>query len=159
MLGRRSSRKPVRQAMPRAIHEWAAAWNALDAQRMADLFTEDAVYTDNAFGARYSGHDGAKAWVELVAEELANVKVSIDSVLASGNEVAVRWRFTATARQRESEDSSVPGESRQGHDIDVPAMSAFELQGERIRRITNHYEGRGLWLARQWIRHEFEKDS
>ena len=36
--GQPSDRGPV----PRPVREWAAAWNAGDAERMAALFTEDA---------------------------------------------------------------------------------------------------------------------
>ena len=47
--------------VPEVVQRWADAWNTADAQGMAELFTENEVYQDFAFGAKIKVRRGWRA--------------------------------------------------------------------------------------------------
>lgn len=63
--------------VPPVAREWAAAWNAGDAEQMAGLFAEDGIYEDHAFQVAFQGRDGVAQWVSITTESIDEPRVEI----------------------------------------------------------------------------------
>jgi steroid delta-isomerase-like uncharacterized protein len=82
--------------LPRIAVRWASAWNNGQGQRLARLFTVDARYTDQAFGATFTGRDGVATWVGITQDSIENARVDLGSAFRAGNRVAIQWTFSGT---------------------------------------------------------------
>lgn len=118
--------------IPPIVEKWAKAWETDDAQGMADLFTEDGVYEDFAFQARFQGRDGVATWVKLTAENIPEVRAEILDAFQAGDRVAVRWVFHGTPLRFAAIEAT-------GKSFAVPAVTVFEMEGDRIRRASDYY--------------------
>lgn len=124
----RASARPV----PKIVRAWASAWNMGDAEGMARLFTADGVYEDFAFGARFQGQEGVAQWVTITSESIPDVRIDVIDAFRAGDRVAVKFVFNGTPRSL----GPVPST---GKSFGVPAVSYFELRGNRIRQIGDYY--------------------
>jgi SnoaL-like domain len=82
------------------VAEWIAgygrAWEEKDADGVAALFTEDAIYRDEPFGEPHHGHDGVRAyWTGVTStQEGARVRFGTPAVGGDGRHVAVEFWVT-----------------------------------------------------------------
>ncbi len=119
---------------PRAVREWAAAWNTGDAGRMAALFTEDGAYEDHAFQVEFRGRDGIAQWVEITAGSIDDARVEVHEAFRHGDRIAVEWTFSG-----EDTAGGLAGQPPTGKSFSVPAASFFEVEGNKIRRVEDYY--------------------
>lgn len=78
-----------RAQAPRAVREWAAAWNEGDAGKMAALFAGDGAYEDHAFGVEFRGRDGIAQWVSITNASIDDAHVEIQHAFRHGDRIAV----------------------------------------------------------------------
>lgn len=73
------------------LEDYGRAWEDLDPEAAASLFTEDAVYQWGPFGQRVRGRPLIKnAWAEAT-ERQENVEFGFEVLTASGSGGIVRW--------------------------------------------------------------------
>jgi hypothetical protein len=77
------------KSVPRVAQDWLGAWNTGDADRMASLFTPDGTYTDHAFGASFTGPDGAAQWVTITTSSIGDLRGNIRWARRYGKVVVV----------------------------------------------------------------------
>lgn len=123
-----------RGPVPRPVRDWAAAWNTGDSQRMAALFTEDGVYEDKAFGTVFEGKDGVAQWVSITTASINDTQVEVHDAFRKGDRIAVRWTFSGT-----DSAGGLGGQPPTGRSFAVPAVSVFEMKGNKIERVEDYY--------------------
>ena len=114
------------------VAQWAAAWNAADADAMADLFTPGATYEDLAFQVAFTGREAIAQWVSITSGAIPDAHVKIDDAFRTGDRIAVRWTFTGTPE-------AVGEVQASGESFTVPVVTLMELDGGRIARVTDAY--------------------
>lgn len=123
-----------RGPVPRPVREWAAAWNTGDPERMAALFTKDGVYEDKAFGAVFEGKEGVAQWVSITTASIDETQVEVHYAFRKGDRIAVRWTFSGT-----DSAGGLGGQPPTGRSFAVPAVSVFEVKGNKIERVEDYY--------------------
>ena len=119
---------------PRPVREWAAAWNTGSPERMAALFTEDGAYEDHAFQVEFRGRDGVAQWVEITNAAIADTRVEVEEASRAGDRIYVEWTFSGT-----NSAGGLAGQPPTGKAFSVPAVSVFEMKGNKIRRVEDYY--------------------
>jgi nuclear transport factor 2 (NTF2) superfamily protein len=78
-------------AAARWAHTWSQAWPERDAEAIAALYSDAAVYRSPAFRAPHLGQAGVRRYLvrELSAEQ--NIQCWFGTPIASGDRAAVEW--------------------------------------------------------------------
>ncbi|WP_033293702.1 nuclear transport factor 2 family protein [Amycolatopsis jejuensis] len=129
-----ASQSTVSTRYPHVVTAWANAWNTGDAARMAELFTADGTYRDNAFQVSMSGRDGVANWVTITGKSIGSPQVDLIDAFRSGDRIAVRWTFSGT--DVGAFDRTRPASGKRFH---VPVTTIIDLRGSRIRQVTDYY--------------------
>ena len=125
-----ANQRPV----PKVVEQWAAAWNTGSPEQMAGLFTEDGVYEDHAFQVAFQGKDGIAQWVSITNSSLNDTHVEVNGAFRCGKRIAVQWTFSGT-----DSAGGLAGQPPTGKSFSVPAVSIFEMKGNKIRRVDDYY--------------------
>lgn len=123
---------PTGRPVPQVVQQWADAWNKADATGMAKLFTDDGVYQDFAFEARFQGQAGVAGWVTLTVDAIPDARVVILDAFQASDRVAVQWVFSGTPRRLGALAST-------GKSFSVPVTSVFFLKQGRIQTVADYY--------------------
>lgn len=127
------------------VRTYYAAFNAHDRVSMLALLTEDVVH-DPSQGGRRVGRD---AFAEFMAHMDACYREHIDDIMVltepSGARAAAEFtvRGTYVATEPGVPEGTAPA---RGQTYVLPAGAFFTLRGERIARVSNHYN-LGDWVA------------
>jgi limonene-1,2-epoxide hydrolase len=104
-------------------------WGDPQAEKLARLFAEDAVWVDGPNGV----HHGAEAIVDELARQLSTFRgqwAEVDTLIADGGTVMVEWHGGFTAR---------------GKTIHTKVMAAFEVDADgRIRQMRESFDMKSL---------------
>lgn len=119
---------------PRVVRQWAAAWNTGSPEDMAALFTEDGTYEDHAFQAAFQGRDGAAQWISITNASIDDAHVEIHEAFRGGDRIAVQWTFSG-----KNTAGGLAGLPPTGKSFSVLAVSIFEMEGNKIRRVDDYY--------------------
>ena len=96
--------------MPQSLDEWIEAyrlaWENMDADAAAALFTPDATYRDNIFEDPHRGQEGVRSYWESVTAPQSDVRVLMGRPFVDGSRVAVE--FWATMKYA-GEETTLPG--------------------------------------------------
>ena len=108
----------------KVVLEYVAAFNRRDADALRSLFTDDAL----VYGVLGWGEldKVVPIWLELW--EAFDVRLHVESIIAEGDTVAVRYA------ERGTSVGTFRGQEPTGRPFEVVAMEWFELEGGRIRR-------------------------
>lgn len=107
---------------------------------MAELFTEDGVYEDLAFGFVMEGKQGVVDWVSITLAGAPDTNVDVVYAFEAGERAAAHWIFSGTHTGAWGPDLPPTGEP-----FLLPVASLFELEGELIRRVHDYYN-LATWL-------------
>jgi hypothetical protein len=102
------------------VEEWAEAVRAEDAERISELYTEDAVWYDDAGGDRFTGVAGAYRGWDIFGG--IDGVTSVDVIAVGEDRAAVRWTF------------GLPG------DAEITGVSILELDDDLISAETVYYD-------------------
>lgn len=108
------------------VSEWVESWQTGDAARMAELFTSDGTYVDNAFSATSTGPAQVSDWVELTSESIDGLTIERSSVFSEGNNIAVT--------------STLSGQLRGAPEpFSVPMTSIITIENGHISSVNDSY--------------------
>jgi steroid delta-isomerase-like uncharacterized protein len=132
--GTRPGKREGAAMAPEVVQRWADAWNTASPERMAALFTDDGVYEDFAFQARFQGKEGVALWVTITNASVRDARVELIDAFGVGDRAAARWIFSGTDTGAFARDLPPTGRS-----FSVRVASFFELEGGLIRRVGDYY--------------------
>lgn len=118
------------------LKTFAAAVEANDGNRLADLFTDDGVYDDYFFGPSKPGRQAIADMLAHFYDGGKNFKWEFYDPVVSGRIGYASYRF--------SYDSTLP--EAKGVRVMFEGISRFDLEGERIKRYSEVFD-RGSALA------------
>ena len=101
-----AERSRLSGTLDRWIEGYRKAWENLDPEAAARLFTPDATYRSNIFEDPYHGRDGVRAYWQSVTSSQSEVRVRMGRPFADGSRVAVEWWTTMRVA---GEEVTLPG--------------------------------------------------
>ncbi len=120
---------------PRVVRQWAEAWNTGNPEQMAGLFTDDGVYEDHAFQATFRGKDAVAQWVSITTGAIDDVHAEVLGTSRRGDLITVDWIFSGKDTK-----NGLGGQPPTGNSFSVPAMSTFQMKGNKIQRVDDYYD-------------------
>lgn len=133
------SERPDDAALRAVAGAFEDAWNQHDAQRVAEVFAEDAVMEDpGAPEAVLRGRSAIRAYFEswLRAFPDAQIRQEVLFTPLGGEEYASRWRIWGTMEH----DLRPPGFAATHQPVETEGMAIIELRGRLISRCRQFYD-------------------
>lgn len=112
--------------VPRLAKAWVAGWESKDPQRLAALFTSDAVYTDHAVGKVSRGTAGVAAWQAGTHQLIPTVHATLVDAFRSGDRMLIQTIYAGQIQ-------GAP------HPFAVPMATVLHLRGNRIVTDDDYY--------------------
>ena len=135
---------------PAFVEDWSRrfleAWNALDADGVASLCTEDVVWEDAGLPEPVRGRDGVRAFIEATRRAFPDFHVEEEGspcIVGSEPRVLSRYRMTGTMRGPWEPLGFAPTGAR----ISVPGVDEWTFDGELMCHYATYYDSVGM--ARQ----------
>jgi len=108
------------------IEQYYAAWQPGNADSILAFFTEDAVFEDLAFEARFEGPDQIRAFIDLTYSGIPDFAVKPTHIVVGDGSAAAEWVMSGTHQ------GDLPGLPRTGQAFALRASSVITLSEERI---------------------------
>jgi steroid delta-isomerase-like uncharacterized protein len=104
------------------------AWSMHDAEAIDDVFNENAVYEDVAYGTKNHGQEEIKNFFNETFKDIPDFKVTLISWFACGNRLSCEWVMAGTLIG-DSTDVSAEGKSFsvRGASVAIIKDGKFEL--------------------------------
>lgn len=112
--------------VPQIARAWLDAWKSSDPNRLAALFTEDAVYTDRAADKVSHGQDGVATWHQGTHKLIPNVDFQLLDAFGTGDRVAIEGLYSGQIQ-------GAP------HPFALHMATVLQLRGDRIASDTDYY--------------------
>jgi steroid delta-isomerase-like uncharacterized protein len=127
---------PVQAAGPTLAptQRWAAYWSSHDMDRLLSIFTDDCVYEDVTLGVVNHGKAELAPFARGFFTAFPDLYVEIRSRFNSGDRAAVEWSMSGT------HEGDLMGTPPTQNFFLLRGASAFELQGDKIRRCSDYWD-------------------
>lgn len=89
------------------LERYRRAWQERDAAAAGELFTEDAIYRDQAFEQAHAGRDGIRRYWEGVTAGQQDIELAYGTPIAVDDRLAVEWWVNL---RHEGAEVSIAGE-------------------------------------------------
>ena len=129
----------VPEALPAAVAEWVAGWEALDAERHVAPYAEDAILVAVPTGETIHGREAIRANIAGLFAAFSGATARMPSVLVAGDRAAVEWTFEG--RYTGQLPGLPPGT---GEPVSFRGVSIIELADGSIQRTTRYFDLFGL---------------
>jgi ketosteroid isomerase-like protein len=93
----------ARDEVARWLEGYEEAWEMLDADKAAALFTKDATYQDNPYADPYQGRQGIHGYWTTVTSDQQDVDFTHEVLAVSGNTGIAHWRSKFTQKSSGSD--------------------------------------------------------
>jgi steroid delta-isomerase-like uncharacterized protein len=130
------------EAREKLMHEYLAAWNARDAERVASFFAADAVYEDLGAGEVASGLNGIRRHVGRVHRGFPDLRFELVRAAHGAQFTAGEWRSTMT-HLGEFSGLAPTGRLVQSSGVDIATL---DNEG-RISHLASFYDGAAIMRA------------
>ncbi len=116
-------------SLARIMETYGHAWETRDAALVLEVFTEDATYQQDPFGAPMLGHAGIHRYWEEATRNHRDIRFRWQPISSTGSLYVVEWgaQFTRV-------DS--------GRCMELRGVMFIELRGERIFRFREYWHRR-----------------
>jgi steroid delta-isomerase-like uncharacterized protein len=153
--GSKASTEAVPSGREALMHDYLAAWNARDPERIASFFTDDAVYDDRGAGALLRGRDQIRAHAARVHAAFPDLNFELVRAAHGDDFTAGEWRSRMTHRG-EIDGLAATGKVVESGGVDVATLDPED----RITHLVSYYDGaeimrdlgvlpaRGSWAER-----------
>jgi steroid delta-isomerase-like uncharacterized protein len=118
------------------MRDYLAAWNARDAERIANFFVEDAVYDDRGAGAVVRGPAEIRAHAARVHSAFPDLHFELVRAAHGEDFTAGEWRSRMTHRG-EIDGLAPTGRVVESGGVDVATIGA----GGKIAHLVSYYDG------------------
>jgi steroid delta-isomerase-like uncharacterized protein len=119
---------------PELIHEWIAAWNAHDGDRVAGVFGEEFLYEDVTFGVVMRTPQDVKGFVDGFVAVAPDCAFEIGSAFVAGGFGGADWTCTGTHR------GDMPGMPASGKRFSLRGATIFELRDGRFSKAADYWD-------------------
>jgi steroid delta-isomerase-like uncharacterized protein len=124
------------------MRDYLAAWNARDADRIAEFFADDAVYEDHGAGAVARGRDAIRAHAAGVHAGFPDLHFELVRAAHGDDFTAGEWR------SRMTHGGSFEGLAPTGRTVESSGVDVATLDGEdRIVHLASYYDGAEIMRA------------
>ena len=107
------------------ISNFMSAWNAMDLDRIMDLFSDDAQYANIPMGPPHVGKDAIRAFIEGFLGATSAIEFVVHNQVC-GNGIVMNERTDILVMD--------------GKRIELPVMGVFELRGDKIRAWRDYFD-------------------
>ena len=114
----------------RLIDAWVAAWNSHDADRVAALFSADAVYEDVPTAAVSHGPVEIRAFAQFYFDAVPDLHVELVQGHLNDGHGTIEWVYSGT-------DVGIFGT---GNTFSVRGVTVLDVHGGSIRRNLDYYD-------------------
>ena len=121
--------------LEKLIEDWAGAWSSPNsAEKLVSLFTDDCVYEDVPLGAVSHGKAELQGFYHVIFGVFPDFKIELTSQFVAGNRAGAEWLMSGTQK------GDMPGLPATNKRVSVRGASAFELQGNQLKRCTDYFD-------------------
>jgi steroid delta-isomerase-like uncharacterized protein len=117
-----------------AVQKEFDAWNAHDAEKVAALFTDDAVYEDVTYGEIAHGHDELKKLAAGFFTAVPDLKLELVAASREGEHGSAEWKFSGTD----------VGLYKTGKKFSVRGASLFTMRGAQFSANKDFYDSASI---------------
>jgi steroid delta-isomerase-like uncharacterized protein len=135
------SQQATPSALPVGISEWIAGWQSLDADRIAAIYTEDAIHEVVATGEVISGREAIRANIAGLMTAIPDTALTVNQAFSAENAGVVDWSY---AGHYTNQFPGFPAPT--GQAIAFRATTIFALDGDMVVRSTEFYDLYGLFV-------------
>ncbi len=121
-------------AADKALQDWAAYWSAHDIEQLLSIFTDDCIYEDVTLGVVNHGKAELTSFARGFFTAFPDFHVELRSHFDTGEWAAVEWSMSGT------HEGDLMGTPPTHKFFSLRGMSAFELQGDKIRRCSDYWD-------------------
>lgn len=118
------------------VRSWTQRWNAGDAADMAELFTVDCSYRDQAFQAHFTGREGVAEWMRITQSHIPDLHIDLLACFGDERQAMARYTLSGTFGPDHPFDA---GHEVSGRTFAVPGASYFTVRGDRIHAVEDFY--------------------
>jgi steroid delta-isomerase-like uncharacterized protein len=134
--GSKASTEAVPSGREALMHDYLAAWNARDPERIASFFADDAVYDDRGAGALLRGRDQIRAHAARVHAAFPDLNFELVRAAHGDYFTAGEWRSRMTHRG-EIDGLAATGKVVESGGVDVATLGP----DDRITHLVSYYDG------------------
>ncbi|HLZ59483.1 MAG TPA: ester cyclase [Ktedonosporobacter sp.] len=117
------------------IENWASAWSSpATLEKLLSLFTDDCVYEDLPMGVITRGKAELEYFYNLTRGAFPDFKIELTSQFVADNRAGAEWLLSGTHQ------GDLPGLPATNKRISVRGASAFELQGNKLKRCSDYFD-------------------
>jgi len=121
--------------LERIIEDFAAAWSAHDAEKIASFFEDDAVYDEVPVGTvSRGGKEEVEAFATGTFAAMPDFKVELHAVFGAGDWAAAEGLLTGT------QTGEMPPFPATGKSISVPFAMIAEAREGKLKRIAVYWD-------------------
>jgi steroid delta-isomerase-like uncharacterized protein len=129
------------EALPPALTEWIAGWQAHDPDRVAAIYAEEAVHEVVATGEIFTGPDAIHANIAALMTAVPDAALTVNQAFTTSDAGAIDWTFTGHYSRQ------LPGfPPPTGQALSLRATTLFELRDDSVIRTTEFYDLYGFFL-------------
>jgi steroid delta-isomerase-like uncharacterized protein len=130
---------PLKRDREQLMHDYIAAWNERDAERIASFFTEAAVYDDRGAGGVARGRNQIREFVERVHRGFPDLHFELVRAAHGEDFTAAEWRSRMTHR------GEIDGLAATGRVVESGGVDVATLDDEgRIAHLVSYYDGAAI---------------
>jgi steroid delta-isomerase-like uncharacterized protein len=126
-------------SLARSLYE---AFNERDFDKLAERTTPDATITIVGSGDTFEGPEGARQYNMMWAEAFPDGQITIDNVIATGDDVVVEF----TGRGTHTGTLATPAGSipATGRSVTLKLCDVLQLSGEKVSSQRTYFDGAAL---------------
>ena len=118
----------------RVLREVFDAWNQHDANRLMKLVDEKFIGETDTLPAPIVGREAAGQMMQMYVRAFPDLRLIVDQMIASGDNVVTRWTATGTHR------GELMGIAATNRSVTTHGCLVSELRGERIVRDWSYWD-------------------
>jgi steroid delta-isomerase-like uncharacterized protein len=122
-------------SLVRSIHE---AWNDRNFDAIAEATAPDAVLTIVGSGDTYEGTEGARKFSAMWADGFPDGRVTVDRVIAAGDDVAVE--YTGRGTHTGTLSTSMGDIAATGRSVTLQLCDMIEMRGGKVYRQRTYFD-------------------
>ena len=115
------------------VEDWASVWSSHDVAKVLSIFTDDCVYEDVTMGVVNHGKTELATFARDIFGAFPDFTLQLTSQFAAGSWAGAEWTMSATHK------GDLPGLPATGKRFSIRGATVFELQGEKIRRVSDYW--------------------